>query len=399
MVLHGFAKQLIKNDDATLGVNAGEPKTVFIRHPHEITRRGMAESQLEAAALGNNVYKIDIKDENGVVVGEKRVVIKTEPLKQKPGISQVRDGEDVDTWGRKNLARNNDKNPRRMENARDAELPNMDELEPRAGRKYGYISKALRDDAHHIVGISPSARYKRTLNPESRAKVEAMAEALGLYGGDHPRNISAVPGTRAIRRPNLHLSVIHAAKDPRSISALLNYYGLPDSTHKNSDLVSDIQKSRQFNSQREAAAIADMAIQRLSLQLAMLDPKRVGSSKTINQSKELIERALANTREMGPIDVRPSVKKLVDELRELPTSRIVEDERKLTSEESIMKSPERMAGTRPEMVDIASGTRSDSPGDSKERALYINSGGGNVSIGHDVLRSNGNGKHKNGNGH
>ena len=223
-----------------------------------------------------------------------------------------------------------------------------------------------------------------------------MAEALGLYGGDHPRNISAVPGTRAIRRPNLHLSVIHAAKDPRSISALLNYYGLPDSTHKNSDLVSDIQKSRQFNSQREAAAIADMAIQRLSLQLAMLDPKRVGSSKTINQSKELIERALANTRERGPIDVRPSVKKLADELRQLPTSRIVEDERKLTSEESIMKSPERMAGTRPEMVDIASGKRNDSPGDSKERALYINSGGGNVSIGHDVLRSNGNGKHKNG---
>ncbi len=74
-------------------------------------------------------------------------------------------------------------------------------------------------------------------------------------------------------------------------------------------------------------------------------------------------------------------------------------ERKLTSKQSIMKSPLRMAGTRPEMVEIASGKRTDSPGDSKERALYINSGGGDVSIGEGVLRSNGNGKHKDDNGH
>ena len=76
--------------------------------------------------------------------------------------------------------------------------------------------------------------------------------------------------------------------------------------------------------------------------------------------------------------------------------------RQLTSKESIMNTPLRMAGTSPEAaraLELASGKRTDSPGDSKERALYINSGGGNVSIGHDVLRSNGNGKHKNGNGH
>lgn len=83
-----------------------------------------------------------------------------------------------------------------------------------------------------------------------------------------------------------------------------------------------------------------------------------------------------------------------------PTSRMVEDERKLTSDEFIINTPvRRMAGTRPEMVEIASGRRTDSPGDSKERALYINSGGGDVAIGQDVLRSNGNGKHKNGNRH
>jgi len=76
--------------------------------------------------------------------------------------------------------------------------------------------------------------------------------------------------------------------------------------------------------------------------------------------------------------------------------------RKLTSDKSIMESPSRMAGTNPEAaraLEIASGKRTDSPGDSKERALVINSGGGNVTIGEGVLRSNGNGKHKNGNGH
>ena len=79
--------------------------------------------------------------------------------------------------------------------------------------------------------------------------------------------------------------------------------------------------------------------------------------------------------------------------------KITKGERMLTSKDSIMKVPVRMAGTRPEMVELASGKRSDSPGDSAERGLYINSGGGNVTIGEGVLKSNGNGKHKNGNGH
>jgi len=83
-------------------------------------------------------------------------------------------------------------------------------------------------------------------------------------------------------------------------------------------------------------------------------------------------------------------------------STVDKGERKLTSKKSIMKSPLQMAGSRPEAaraLELASGTRTDSPGDSKERALYINSGGGDVSIGEGVLRSNGNGKHKNGNRH
>lgn len=85
-----------------------------------------------------------------------------------------------------------------------------------------------------------------------------------------------------------------------------------------------------------------------------------------------------------------------------PTSRMVEDETKSISDKSIMESPSRMAGTNPEVtraLEIASGKRTDSPGDSKERAFVINSGGGDVTIGEGVLWSNGNGKHKNGNGH
>lgn len=100
----------------------------------------------------------------------------------------------------------------------------------------------------------------------------------------------------------------------------------------------------------------------------------------------------------------PEAKEANDELFSkvinLPTSRMVEGERELTSDDYQMNMPlRRMAGTKPELVELASGTRTDSPGDSKERALYINSGGGNVTIGEGVLKSNGNGKHKNGNGH
>lgn len=66
-----------------------------------------------------------------------------------------------------------------------------------------------------------------------------------------------------------------------------------------------------------------------------------------------------------------------------------------------MRVPVRKAGARPEILELASGKRAESPGDSKERGLYIDSGGGDVNIGEGVLRSNGNGngKHRNGNGH
>ena len=301
MALPGYIQQLIDSGDASIGINASEPRALFIGHPHEISRRGMATDKLEAVALGKPVF---VNDKGA------RVRVKTEGLAQEPGMFFVTNGKNIDKWGKDNLARNSSANPSRRANAREVELANMDELEARAAQKYGYISQALQDDAHHIVGINSGARYKRSLTPDSRARVEAIADGLGLYAGDHPRNLSAIPGERAIRRPNLHQSVIHTAEDPRSVTALLGHYGLPNSTHSKWDLVSDVQAARQFNTQREAAAIADMAIQRLSVQMAMLDPKRVGSSKTIEQSKELISRALANTREMAPYEVRPSVNAL-----------------------------------------------------------------------------------------
>ena len=70
------------------------------------------------------------------------------------------------------------------------------------------------------------------------------------------------------------------------------------------------------------------------------------------------------------------------------------DERELTSPQSDMRVPVRKAGENPAILELASGARKESPGDSKERALYIDSGGGNVTIGQDVLRSNGNGHGK-----
>ena len=78
----------------------------------------------------------------------------------------------------------------------------------------------------------------------------------------------------------------------------------------------------------------------------------------------------------------------------VPNDTIGMDERELTSPQSNMRVPVRKAAENPAVRKIASGYREESPGDSKERALVINSGGGNVTIGKDVLRSNGNGNGK-----
>ena len=94
-----------------------------------------------------------------------------------------------------------------------------------------------------------------------------------------------------------------------------------------------------------------------------------------------------------------TVNKLIQDLQLEDFSTVNKDVKKSTTNKSIMESPSRMAGTKPEAaraLEIASGKRIESPGDSKERALVINSGGGDVTIGEGVLRSNGNGKHKNG---
>lgn len=52
--------------------------------------------------------------------------------------------------------------------------------------------------------------------------------------------------------------------------------------------------------------------------------------------------------------------------------------------------PKRMAGD----ALVGQSVRSRSPGENRERALIINSEGGDVTIGQDVLRSNGNGHHR-----
>lgn len=130
-----------------------------------------------------------------------------------------------------------------------------------------------------------------------------------------------------------------------------------------------------------------------------------GVKKANDIESNLLNMLFAANPEFRRKQKFPEAKEANDELFSkvftYPTSRMVEDERKLTPKKSIMNYPLRMAGTSPEAVkaiELASGKRTDSPGDSKERALYINSGGGDVSIGEGVLRSNGNGKDKHKNG-
>jgi len=119
-------------------------------------------------------------------------------------------------------------------------------------------------------------------------------------------------------------------------------------------------------------------------------------------SREEMDEAIQLRKLIDFFGVKEDNNELSPKVFTFPTSRMVKDETKSISDKSIMESPSRMAGTNPEAaraLEIASGKRTDSPGESKERALVISNVKGNVSIGEDVLRSNGNGKHKNGNGH
>lgn len=268
----------------------------FIGHPHIVERRGIADSKLQAAAMGYNVYK----DENN-----NRVVLKTQPIDETSKLSVLLKGENIDTWGKANLARNST-NPLRKANARFVEPRDMEELEDKASKLYGRISKAGRNDTHHITGINSAARWKKSLEERRREPFEKRANAYGLYFGDHPRNQSSIPGERAINSPNLHQSVIHSADDLRSVHQLLRHFGLPSATHPKVNLVQPFQENFQYNTQREASALAGLAIERLGVQLAMLDKTSPGAAKTIKQSIDLIEKSLINTQEMGPINERPN---------------------------------------------------------------------------------------------
>ena len=286
-----YIQRLVDSGEASIGVSNFDKEASFIGHPFEIERRGIANTKLEASALGYPVFI----DQKGA-----RVLVKAEPMSGTGGLSAVVKGKNIDTLGRDSLARHS-RNPLRKANARLVEPSNMDELEDNAARLYGRISQALRDDSHHIVGINSGARQINSLEPRRREPTKKRAQHNGLYTGDHPRNLSAIPGDRAIGRPNAHQSIIHTAEDPRSVAALYKHYGLPNAAHPTVDLVGPVQAARQNNTQREAAALASFAIERLSVQLAMLDPRSSGAAKAIQQSKDLIHQALLNTREMGDI--------------------------------------------------------------------------------------------------
>lgn len=297
MALPQYIQSLIDSGEATIGVSNIDKEGSFIGHPFKIERRGVASTKQEATALGKPVFV----DQKG-----NRVTVKTEPLAGTDGLSVVLKGKNIDTWGKANLARNSS-NQLRRENARFVEPINMDEMEDVAAKKYGYISQALRDDTHHITGINSGARWKKTI-PERRHRIfEKVLNSLGLYTGDHPRNQSAIPGERSIGRANLHQSVIHTAEDPRSVNALLTHFKLPNATHPKIDLVGPYSEKLPYTSQKEAAAVAGLAIERLGVQLAMLGSKGKGSQQTIQRSIDLIRNQLRNTEaDIGPIGERPN---------------------------------------------------------------------------------------------
>jgi hypothetical protein len=289
-----FLRNQIDSGEVTPGVSDLDKQASFISFPFKVERRGIAKDLLEAAAMGYNVY-VDKKGN--------RVVLKTLPLSQNPDISVLLKGKNIDLLGKTNLARNST-NPLRKANARFIEEQNMNELENKAGKLYGRISQANLRDAHHITGINSAARWLKSLDERRIQSFKKMAHKQGLYFGDHPRNLSSIPAKRSINEPNLHQSVIHSGDDPRSITSLLKHFNLPKSTDPKRDFVAPFQNEFNYNSQKEAAALAGLAIERLSVQMTMLNNKNPGSAKAIKDSIELIQKALRNTKPMGGIDER-----------------------------------------------------------------------------------------------
>ena len=307
-----YIQELIDTGQATVGVNEGAGSSSFIDFEPELTRRGIANSKLEALALGMPVYT----NPKGA-----RVTLKSTPMTQNSEIRVVQDGKNIDRWGVSNLARNASPGlGNRRNNARLIESSNMDQLQDQAGRLYGNISQAQQKDTHHVVGINSAANHIRNMPERRQGPFKQKAQGQGFYLGDHPRNLSAIPGDRAIGLPNLHQSVIHTSTHPNSVTALLERFGLPNSTHGKVDLVQGVD--RQYNTQREAAALADFAIQRLSVMQTMLGPNASpGGQAAINKAVDLIDRALLNTRAQDPyenLEQRMSnVKKLRGMLRPL----------------------------------------------------------------------------------
>ena len=118
MALPQYLRKLIDAGDVSIGVSNIDKEGSFIGHPFEVERRGIGNTKQEAVALGKPVFV----DEKGA-----RVVVKTEPLAQQPGVSVVLKGKNIDKWGKANLARNSP-NPLRRANARFVESAGLDAI-------------------------------------------------------------------------------------------------------------------------------------------------------------------------------------------------------------------------------------------------------------------------------
>ena len=292
MALQKYIQSQIDAGELSLGgVNPQESATI-IEGPHQIKKRGVARNLTQAALEGRNTYL----DPGGVPR-----VVRSEPLGN--NLNVLTKGQTVQSEGKQYLARNS-ANDLRKTNARLVEPENMNDLEGNASRKYGHIAKSLQDDSHHITGIASEARHVEGMKPRTREKLHKRKRKYGLYSGDDPRNQSAIPGQRAIDRPDLHTGSLHKASGIGSIKQLLDFFALPNSVDPKVNYVAPAQ-AQMTESQKIGYAISDAATQRMAVQLNMLDRNSPGSANTIQKSINLIERELLNTgltKDVQPVE-------------------------------------------------------------------------------------------------
>ena len=267
---------------------------------------------------------------------------------------------------------------------------------------------AQGEHMHHLVPADVFGAFVQNLNPDEAAIVINRANQLGIRVSNDPRNFVGLDPYREHLTNSQYQNTAHDQLDGMGLessrlegAARAQYF--------------DLQKKIALSTLQERLAALPDFVKYIAEPSIDIGRSFRSSAQSVDDNKRYYQQELKRERanelaehqsELGaralgvPRTYKASA--LTKVLNQLKEDELLSKGVQLKDDVAqSMRVPVRKAGARPEILELVSGKRTDSPGDSKERGLYIDSGGGDVNIGEGVLRSNGNGngKHRNGNGH